>query len=459
MQIDIEEIGKNDSQVLQGGSEKDIELMIFYMVMALGAINAANTIQQLRKESHHKDLSGFDASRPSPISLCTRVLQLIDYSSHILRPSVGLIQVFVLIAIYSSYGPTGSSQWQLAGFAMRMAVELGLHCTSEASDVSHVAKDQRSRVFWSIYAIETSLAYNLGRPPSIGECHIASPLPISTNETLTSLHYVRHRQLQSRIVAKVYGINSSTQNMQIEEKKLLILDLQKELDEWQANIPADSRKDASYPYSYWNRLYHGTSFVLHRQSPLCPHPSVQSRERCIRSAGKYIDGIITILRLSNIPLSWMLVQGVLFAGLTMLITARTGLHQLLSHVEVSFLLVDLQSWVRNCSICLTIMNERLKEELLSKLISQYELLANDTLKLVSSTITSQTASRCTESSVFGTSMDNGLGLDQGLGIDTSYDMSFGEEYGYFDIFKDFMGQDLTQTFWNIFPDETNGDTI
>lgn len=152
----------------------------------------------------------------------------------------------------------------------------------------------------------------------------------------------------------------------------------------------------------------------------------------------------------------MLVQGVLFAGLTMLITARTGLHQLLSHVEVSFLLVDLPSWIRNCSICLTIMNERLQEELLSKLDSQYELLANDTLRLISSTITSQPASSCAESSVFGTNVDNGLELDQGLSIDTSYaSMSFGEEYDYFDIFKDFMGQELTQTFWNIFPNDMN----
>lgn len=126
MRTYTEEVGKDDSQMTQGGSEKDIELMMFYMTMALGAINAANTIQQVRKESHHKDLLGFDASTPSPRSLCTRVLQLIDYSSHILRPSVGLIQVFVLIAIYSSYGPTGSSQWQLAGFAMRVLLSLSL---------------------------------------------------------------------------------------------------------------------------------------------------------------------------------------------------------------------------------------------------------------------------------------------------------------------------------------------
>lgn len=152
----------------------------------------------------------------------------------------------------------------------------------------------------------------------------------------------------------------------------------------------------------------------------------------------------------------MLVQGVLFAGLTMLITVRTGLRQLLSHVEASFLLIDLQSWIRNCSICLAIMNERLQEELLSKLDSQYELLANDTLRLVSSTMTSQATNVCAGSSAFATNIENDLEPEQYLNIDTSYsDMSFGEEYEYFDIFKEFMGQDPTQTFWSIFPNEMN----
>lgn len=131
-----------------------------------------------------------------------------------------------------------------------MAVEKGLHCTLEASDAPDGAKDQRNRVFWTIYAIEISLAYNLGRPPSIGEDHIASALPKPTNENLTSLHHMRHRQLQSRIVTQIYGINSCTRNMPVDKKELLISDLQKELDEWQANIPADSRDDEPYPYRF-----------------------------------------------------------------------------------------------------------------------------------------------------------------------------------------------------------------
>lgn len=131
-----------------------------------------------------------------------------------------------------------------------MAVEIGLHCTPRAADASDGAKDQRDRVFWTIYAIEISLAYNLGRPSSIGQDHITSALPKPTNENLTSLHHMRHRKIQSRIVAQVYGINSSALNMAVERKQLLISDLQKELDQWQVNIPVDSQDDVPYPYRF-----------------------------------------------------------------------------------------------------------------------------------------------------------------------------------------------------------------
>lgn len=143
-----------------------------------------------------------------------------------------------------------------------MAVEIGLHCTPEPNDHSDVGNDQRNRVFWTIYAIEISLAYNLGRPSSIGEDHIASALPKPTSENLSSLHHVRHRQIQSRIVAQVYGINSSTRNMSVEKKQMLISNLQKELDEWQVNIPVNSQFDATYPYRFVILTSPGSSCLL-----------------------------------------------------------------------------------------------------------------------------------------------------------------------------------------------------
>lgn len=131
-----------------------------------------------------------------------------------------------------------------------MAVETGLHCTPKTSNQSGLAKDQRNRLFWTIYAVEISLAYNLGRPPSIGEEHIAAELPKPSNENLFSLHHIRHRQIQGRVVTQVYGVNKRTRNMTTEQAQMLISSVQEELDEWRTNIPISPQSDGVHPYPY-----------------------------------------------------------------------------------------------------------------------------------------------------------------------------------------------------------------
>jgi hypothetical protein len=75
----------------------------------------------------------------------------------------------------------------------------------------------------------------------------------------------------------------------------------------------------------------------------------------------------------------MLIQGVLSAGLTMLISARANFKML----DWSLLLVDLPAWSRKCSVCLAIMNERWQQDLLSELETHVEILADETLRFIS----------------------------------------------------------------------------
>lgn len=234
--------------------------------------------------------------------------------------------------------------------------------------------------------------------------------------------------------------------------------------------------------SYWDRLYHGTTFVLHRASPLCPHPSDESLERCIRSAGAYIDDMADILRASNVPLSWMLVQGILFAGLTMLVSVRTNYHRLASRTGLPFLLVELPAWSRKCSVCLAVVNERWGEkELLPELGNQFELLADDTLGAISTELTSQIATnrgypRAQPNSMVGNGLvantaaatgQHSSGFTPGLGeqeLMTSLDTNnsrFGDfgmpttSWENLDLFRDVLGIDDSQTFWDIFAPETD----
>ncbi|KAK4074901.1 transcriptional regulator family: Fungal Specific TF [Purpureocillium lilacinum] len=378
-------------QVSGDGQSQRQDMSMFYLVMALGATNRANTVKQLQLHlaDPHSDI--FDKD-PSPCDLYSVAVQYFQLSPEHLRPSVRFIQIILLICIYSSYRPIGSSQWQLAGLAMRAAVEMGLHYAPKSEPASSSGMNVRSRVFWTAYAMEISLAYNLGRPPSICEEHITTGLPIVDSAVFSSaLHHIKHRRIQSRIVARVYyGGRAETES---EECQHLIANLQSELDEWRKALQnlCLPDTDTPYPHSYWDRLYHGTTFVLHRASPLCPHPSDESLECCVRSAGAYIDSMAEVLSASNVPLSWMLIQGVLFAGLTMLVTAWTCHQRLAARAGLGFLLVDLPAWSRKCSVCFAIVNERWNEDLLSKLDSQFELLTNNTLGVISTALMSHAA--------------------------------------------------------------------
>lgn len=213
--------------------------------------------------------------------------------------------------------------------------------------------------------------------------------------------------------------------------------------------------------SHWYRLYHSTTFVLHRKGPLCPNPSPESLTLCIRSAGAYIDAISQVLRSSNVPQSWMLIQGVLSAGLTMLISARANFKIL----DWSLLLVDLPAWSRKCSVCLAIMNERWQQDLLSELETHVEILADETLRFISNglaaertgsgnqQVTQTEAPRdpnsTVESGSFGHPLvpvtDEQVGqVEPGLsGNDTAVQW---EPLG---VFSEFLGADFMDTYWDM----------
>ncbi|CAH0033157.1 unnamed protein product [Clonostachys rhizophaga] len=445
--------------------EQNCDMIIYFLVMALGATNAPHTLKETKEPSQ------LDSSMPSASHLYGAALNLFEHSIQHHRPSVFLIQTLVLISMYSSYGPSGLSQWQLSGLAMRMAVELGLHCSYSGSQISDLDIDRRNRVFWASFIIEITLAYNLGRPPSITDDYITAKLPEGLGETAFGVQHIKHRRIQNRIMASVYCTNPS-KTISMEDRLQVIESLQTELDGWRDFLAGlyEHDKTSVYPHSYWERLYYSTSFVLHRSSPLCPQPSPKSAEFCIRSAGHYIDNLLGVLRSTNVPITWMLVQGVIFAGLTILVTARTTASKLAQYAGPSFLLVDLANWTRKCSLCITIINERWSEDLVASLDAQYETLAIDTLKIFATGLignVSSTTATSTTSPGLASNLDSvpntcgtcdapawSAGGDApawSAGGDAPLEPSPPMEWRSFEPFRDFLGWDNGQAFWNIFP--------
>jgi hypothetical protein len=101
--------------------DQHMEMTIVYVVMALGATNRSNTIKQLHLDRHPLVDRVGSAPAPSPASLCAISLKYLDDCLEELQSNVQYIQMLLLFCIYSSYGPVGPSQWQLAGLAIRVS--------------------------------------------------------------------------------------------------------------------------------------------------------------------------------------------------------------------------------------------------------------------------------------------------------------------------------------------------
>lgn len=162
------------------------------------------------------------------------------------------------------------------------------------------------------------------------------------------------------------------------------------------------------------------------------------------------------MRNSHVPLTWMLVQGVLFAGLTMLVTARTGFQRLVPLTGLSFLLVDLPAWARKCSVCLAIMNERWKDELLSKIEAQFEVLANDSLRAISEALTSYSPAIQDHPSPNSIPLNTLSTLPVSSNnhpVDQFHHQTMNQfdEREDFDSFREFLGMDEMQSLWEMFP--------
>jgi hypothetical protein len=111
--------------------DQNIEMTIVYVVMALGATNRSNTIKQLRLDRHSIAGRVGSAPAPSPASLCTISLKHLDNCLEDLQSNVQYIRMLLLFCIYSSYGPVGPSQWQLAGLAIRVGLAISSSSSSE----------------------------------------------------------------------------------------------------------------------------------------------------------------------------------------------------------------------------------------------------------------------------------------------------------------------------------------
>jgi hypothetical protein len=65
---------------------------------------------------------------------------------------------------------------------MRSAIAMGMYLRNESRNTSHISKEIRYRIWWSIYTLENTLSVMTGRPTSSLDRVCTAPLPIPFDE-------------------------------------------------------------------------------------------------------------------------------------------------------------------------------------------------------------------------------------------------------------------------------------
>ncbi len=113
--------------------ESSADRTLFYLIMAIGAANYSRTLKQLKSNDMSTAFRDVEEVSPSSAFLYSVAMESFAEIAQDLRPSVSMIQMLLLVCIYSSHNPLGPSQWQLAGFAMRVGSHTGPNARSIAS--------------------------------------------------------------------------------------------------------------------------------------------------------------------------------------------------------------------------------------------------------------------------------------------------------------------------------------
>ncbi|KAE8382480.1 fungal-specific transcription factor domain-containing protein [Aspergillus bertholletiae] len=194
-------------------------------------------------------------------------------------PGIERIQSLLILALYILRTPSSISNlggWHIIGFAVRYAVELGMHrnikCGGPRAQDPY-RMEIRRRVFWSAYVLDRAVSLTLGRPFALSENDIDVDLPFALEQIpirpkdiqyldfsvapadqkaadLSSfVHLCRLRRLESRIKQELYSPNSlpATQDYSYDTT---IDALRQELLNWLDSIPFKYTSENQLPDGY-----------------------------------------------------------------------------------------------------------------------------------------------------------------------------------------------------------------
>ncbi|KAJ3562324.1 hypothetical protein NPX13_g8605 [Xylaria arbuscula] len=290
------------------------------------------------------------------------------------------VEAMLLLVLYhirsSSYGI-----WYMIGLAMRTCIDLGLHTRRHESNLDHNTIQMRRRLFWSVYALERTIAICLGRPLSIPDRQIDVDLPLDPEDEAwgdmtptqpagankkrsfsMSIWLLKMRRIESRIQFSIYRADKPLSALTSKMNQLY-----QDLESWKTSLSERfADVDLNYPMLHYHRA---VRLLIQPFLPLLP-PSDPYYLICLRAAGGVCQAHKKLHQSLEYGHSFIAVQHVFVAGITLLYGLWTQQHAIWSY--------SLSNDIRACSLVLFVMGER--APWVKKYRDAFEVLVNATME-------------------------------------------------------------------------------
>jgi hypothetical protein len=161
-----------------------------------------------------------------------------------LKPRIVTIQALILLCLHPTYSTSSYRNWILAGMAVRMAQDLGLHRTLTTVEVSSEFKERRKRLFFACYINDRWICAVMGRPLAIADsdCDVDLPLihgPDGKEDLTMFVNFVKLSGILGEVLRRIYSPKAKMNGYKTKAMEQTVRSLQKMLEEWFHNVPDD----------------------------------------------------------------------------------------------------------------------------------------------------------------------------------------------------------------------------
>lgn len=298
----------------------------------------------------------------------------------------------VLLVVYHLRTATSHGMWYMVGLAMRTAIDFGLHRKANEISMDPFTAQMRRRLFWTVYYLERVVSMSLGRPFSISDRHIDLDLPLDVDDDVqdpvllqapqdeskqTTLTYaiflLNIRRIDSRIQHKIYRADRPLPSLRPKMDPLYL-----ELKQWkEAAFLRFTGPELEYSKLHYNRA---VRLLIQPFLPLLPITDPYYHI-CIRAAGDICQSHKRLHQTVDYGHSFLAVQTVFMAGITLLYALWTHTDQVWS--------VRMSNDIRACSTVLFVMSER--AGWVKKYRDAFELLVNAAMEKLQGNETARNA--------------------------------------------------------------------